>query len=34
MEGGYLTRITFSGSDGPFSAIAAVAKLLLDSHIP
>lgn len=34
MEGGYLTRITFSGNDGPFSAIAAVAKLVLDAHIP
>jgi AcrR family transcriptional regulator len=34
MEGGYLTRMTFSGTDGPFSAIAGVAKLVLDSHIP
>jgi AcrR family transcriptional regulator len=34
MEGGYLTRMTFSGPDGPFSAVAGVAKLVLDSHIP
>ncbi len=34
LEGGYLTRMTFSAGDGPFSAVAAVAKLVLDSHIP
>jgi AcrR family transcriptional regulator len=34
MEGGYLTRMAFSGEDGPFSAVASVAKLVLDLHIP
>jgi AcrR family transcriptional regulator len=34
MEGGYLTRITFSGNDGPYVAIAAAARMLVDSHIP
>jgi len=34
IEGGYLTLISFNGTDGPFSAFAPVAKLLLDAHIP
>jgi AcrR family transcriptional regulator len=32
MEGGYLSRITFSGSDGPFVVIAAAARTLVESH--
>jgi AcrR family transcriptional regulator len=33
IEGGYLTRITFSGDDGPYVAIAAAARMLVDSHL-
>jgi len=32
MEGGYLTRITFSGNDGPFNVTAAAARILVDWH--
>jgi AcrR family transcriptional regulator len=33
MEGGYLTRITFVGNDGPFAVAATVARVLLDAHL-
>lgn len=33
MEGGYLSRITFDGNDGPFAAVAAAARTLIDSHL-
>ena len=34
MEGGYLTRITFVGNDGPFAVAAAAARMLIDAHLP
>jgi AcrR family transcriptional regulator len=33
IEGGYLTRITFAGNDGPFAVAATVAQMLIDAHL-
>jgi AcrR family transcriptional regulator len=33
IEGGYLTRITFVGNEGPFAVAAAVARILVEAHL-